>query len=250
MKKQKRYVFTTKKQPFFMVIKLIVRLFIGLRKPKVLINQNEKWPTDGLIVGPHMAKKGPYYISNYYPKKCAIIGSSPMVGSYKERWHYLRDVYYMQKNKKSKFNSSLKATFEAFFSIYIYKGMHLIPSYEDMRLMNTIKDASDTMKNGLPIFIFPENSDNGYQMVMKEFHEGYITLAKFISKRLGREIPIYPYYVHVQRRVFVIGKPFYLSQLEGKTNQEICQYTMEKINELNPNLEEDKKGKTYYYEIY
>lgn len=192
MKKQKRYVFTTKKQPFFAVIKWIVKFFIGLRKPKTFINQNDEIPTDGLLVGPHMGKKGPYYISNFYPKKCAIIGASPMVGSYKERFRYLRDVYYMQKLHKSKFSSSLKAGFEAIFSIYIYKGMHLIPSYEDMRLMNTIKDASETMKNGLPVFIFPENSDKGYQMVMKEFHEGYITLAKFISKRLGREIPIYP----------------------------------------------------------
>ena len=239
MRKVKSYVYTKKKQPIF---KFVQFLFKGsYRKPKTLINHNEDFPTDGLLVGPHMKKQGPFYLSMYYPKKCAIIGASPMLGSYKERFHYLRDIYYIKKNHSNKFLATLKASFEAIFSIYIYKGMHLIASYEDMRLMYTINDATKTLDNGLPVFIFPEDSDNGYQLVMQNLHEGFITIAKFISKKRQKEIPLYPYYVHVKRRILVIGKPFYLSQLKGKTNEEIVKYTADRINELNPNLEEDKK---------
>lgn len=238
MKQIKRYVFTTKKQPFFKVVQFIFK--IGYHKPKVFINHNDKVPTEGLLVGPHMKKQGPFWLSMYFPKKCAIIGASPMLGSYKERFHYLRDIYYMKKNKKGKFSSTLKAAFEAIFSIYIYKGMHLIPSYEDIRLMHTINDVSETMDNGLPVFIFPENSDNGYQLVMQGIRHGYITIAKFVSKKRGKETPIYPYYCHNKRRIFVIGKPFYLSQLKDKSPEEIAKYTEDRINELNPNLEQDK----------
>lgn len=248
MKKIKHYVYTKKKQPFFKIIQFILK--IGYRKPKVFINYNDFVPTDGLLIGPHMAKPGPYYISQYYPAKCAIVGASPMLGSYKERFHYLRDIYYMKKNHKGKFSSSLKAGFEAIFSIYFYKGMHLIPSYEDIRLIQTIDNISQTIENGLPVFIFPEDSDKGYQLVLNKIRNGYITIAKFAGKKLNREIPIYPYYVNKKRREFVIGKPCYLSQLKGKTNDEINEFMMDKINKLNPHLEEDKKLNCYYHEIY
>lgn len=244
MKKEKSYVYTKKKQPIFKFVQFIFRL--SYKKPKLVINHNDEFPTDGLLVGPHMKKQGPFYLSMYYPKKCAIIGAYPMLGSYKERFHYLRDIYYMQKNHKGKFSSTFKAAFEAIFSIYIYKGMHLIPSYDDIRLMNTIRFASKTMENGLPIFIFPENSDNGYQNVMKGLHEGFIALAKFVGKKLNREIPIYPYYVNPFRRILIIGKPYYLSSLKDMSNEEILKYTEDRINELNPNLEEDKKNDPLY----
>ena len=244
MKKEKSYVFTKKKQPFFKFFQFFFR--ISYKKPKTFINHNDFIPTDGLLVGPHMKKAGPYYLSMYYPKKCAIIGVSQMLGSYKERFHYLRDVYYMQKNHKGKFSSTIKAGFEAIFSIYVYKGMHLIPSYEDMRLMKTITYVSKTIENGLPVFIFPENSEDGYQLVMQNFHEGFITIAKFVGKKLKKDLPLYPYYLHPKRRILVIGKPFYLSQFEGKSPSEIARYAEDKINELNPNLEEDKKNDPLY----
>ena len=238
MSKTKRYVYKKQKQPIYGFFTSLMKLF--LHKPK-FVNQNENFPEDGLMVGLHMGKWGPFYLSQYLTFKHAVIGAHPMLGSYKECWFYLRDVLYMQKEHKSKFASSLKATFEAVFSKGMYKGMHVIPSYEDMRLLHTIHDASETMDNGLPIIIFPENSDNGYQKVLRECHEGFITIAKFITKKRQKETPIYPFYVHVKRKIIVIGKPYYLSQFEGKTNEEILNYTRDKVNELNPWYEEDKK---------
>ena len=236
--KNNSYVYTKKKQPIFAFVKAICKLF--LRKPTI-INYNDEIPTDGLLVGPHMGKWGPYYLTNYYPKKNAMIGAHPMLGSYKERYHYLRDVLYIQKGHKGKVISTIKASFEAIFSKAIYKGMHIIPSYEDFRFISTIDKTAKTLDNGLPVFIFPENSDNGYQLVMKEFHPGYITLAKFLTKRRKIETKIYPYYVHVKRRQIIIGKPFTLESVKDKSTEEILEFTIDKINELNPNLELDKK---------
>lgn len=238
MAKRKSYVYRKKKQPVYGFFTNLMKIF--LHKPK-FINLNNQFPTDGLLVGPHMGKWGPFYMSQWMPFKYAVIGAHPMLGSYKDRWKYLRDVLYMQKAHKGKVFSSIKATFEAVFSKRMYMGMKVIPSYEDMRLLHTINDASATMDNGLPVMIFPENSDKGYQLVLNELHEGYITIANFISKKRKKEIPIYPFYVHVRRKVLTIGKPFYLSELKGKDNNEIIKFTTDRINELNPWLEQDKK---------
>ena len=239
MAKFKRYIYKKQKQPIYGFFTNFMKIF--LHKPK-FVNQNDTFPQDGLLVGPHMGKWGPFYMSQHMPFKFAVIGAHPMLGNYKARWKYLRNVLYMQKAHKGKVFSSIKATFEAVFSKGMYKGMHVIPSYEDMRLLHTIHDTADTMNNGLPVMIFPENSDKGYQKVLFDLHEGFITIAKFVSKKRQKETPIYPFYVHVKRKYLAIGKPFYLSQFEGKDNKEIIHYTMEKVNELNPWLEEDKKG--------
>ena len=235
--KKNNYVYTTRKQPLFAFVKFILRFF--LHKPKI-INKNDSFPKEGIIIAPHMGKWGPLYMSIYLPK-LAMVGAHPMLGNYKERFRYLRDVLYIQKMHKSKLWSTIKASFEAIFSLHFYKAMHIIPSYEDLRLMNTISYSQKTMENGLPIMIFPENSEHGYQLVMKEFHEGFITLTKFLNKRMKKDLPIYPLYENVKRKIIIIGKPFYLSEFKDKSNEEILEFASNKINELNPNLEEDKK---------
>ena len=240
--RKKNYVYTNKKQPIFAMLKTILKIF--LHKPKI-INHNEELPSDALIVAPHMGKWAPLYLSIYFPKKLAIIGAHPMLGTYKERYKYLRDVLYIQKLHRGKIFSSIKAAFEAIFSRRIYMGMHIIASYEDLRLMNTISDTQRTMENGLPVMIFPENSDNGYQRVLSDLHEGFLTLTKFIDKRRGKPTKIYPMYENVRRKLIVIGKPFTLKELEGKSKEEILHYTADRINELNPYLDEDKENPTF-----
>lgn len=236
---KKSYVYTNKKQPFYKAFTSIFKIF--LHKPKIT-NLNDTLPEDALIVAPHMGKWGPYYLSIYFPKKFAIIGAYPMLGSYKERFHYLREVLYMQKCHRGKIFSTIKASFEAIFSIYIYKGMHIIPSYNDIRFMNTINYTQKTMDNGLPVMIFPENSDEGYQRVEGKLHEGYLALARALTKRRNKETLIYPMYEHVKRREIVIGKPFTLSEFKTKSDEEILKITADKINELNSHYEEDKKN--------
>ena len=237
---KRNFVYSNKKQPVYAIIRFIFGLI--LRKPKI-VNLNEELPKNALMVSPHMGKWGPFYLSLHFPEKFAIIGASPMVGTYKERYSYLRNVLYIQKCHKGKVFSTIKAAFEAFFSIYIYKGMHIIPSYEDIRLLNTINYTQKTMENGLPVLMFPEVSDEGYQKVLTTMHEGFISIARAIDRRRKEPTKIYPMYEHVKRRIVVIGKPFTLKELEGKTNEEVLKYTADRINELNPYLEEDMKSK-------
>ena len=118
MAKFKRYIYKKQKQPIYGFFTNLMKIFF--HKPQ-FVNQNDAFPEDGLLVGPHMGKWGPFYMSQYMPFKYAVIGAHPMLGNYKARWKYLRDVLYVQKAHKGKFVSSLKATFEAVFSKGMYK---------------------------------------------------------------------------------------------------------------------------------
>lgn len=229
MAKKEPYVYTKKKQPVFGFVKFVLKIF--LHKPKI-INLNKEVPTDGLIIAPHRGKWTPIYMSIYYPEKMAFIGAYPMLGTYKERVRYLRDVLYVQKCHKKRFPSHLKACFEAIFSKGIYKGMHLIPSYNDMRFMNTIAYVSKNLNNGLPVCVFPEDSEHGYLPEMKGFHPGFIKIAQFHNRRYKTDIKIYPMYIHREKKTFVFGKPFRLSELKGMSDEDICHYSEKRINEL------------------
>ena len=229
MAKKEQYIYPARKQPVFGFVKAVLKIFI--HKPKI-INLNDKYPTDGLIIAPHRGKWGPLFMSIHWPTRHGFIGAYPMLGTYKERFHYLRDVLYMQKNHKKKFPSTIKASFEAIFSKGIYKGMHLIPSYNDVRFITTINLVQKNLELGMPITVFPEDSDNGYDDELRRLHPGFITIVETINRRTKKDIPIYPVYQHLKKKLIVIDKPFYLSELQGKTKEEICKYSLERINKL------------------
>lgn len=229
MAKKEQYVYPKKAQPIFGFIKFVLKLFI--HKPKV-INLNEEYPSEGLIIAPHRGKWGPLFMSIHSPFRHVYIGAYPMLGSYKERYKYLRNVLYIQKLHKGKFSSTIKAAFEAIFSKGIYKGMHLIPSYDDVRFINTINYVSKNLKIGLPVVVFPEDSDNGYDDELRRLHPGFITIVETYNRRNNIDLPIYPLYQHLKKKLIVIDKPFYLSEMKGKTKEEICEYSLKRINQL------------------
>ncbi|MCR5332865.1 MAG: hypothetical protein K6E11_02460 [Bacilli bacterium] len=229
MAKKEKYVYPKKPQPIFGFVKFILRLFI--HKPKI-INLNDEYPSEALIIAPHRGKWGPMFMHIHAPIRHGFIGAYQMLGTYKERFHYLRDVLYMQKLHRKKFPSTLKAAFEAIFSKGIYRGMHLIPSYDDIRFINTINLVGKNLKIGLPIVVFPEDSNKGYDDELRRLNPGFVKIVETYNRRNNCDLPIYPMYQHLKKKIIVIDKPFYLSELKGKSNEEICEYSLKRINKL------------------
>lgn len=157
-----------------------------------------------------------------------------MLGNYRSRYRYLRDVFYIQKRGFNKFTATIAAAFEAFFSNCFYKGMRVLPTYKDFRLLGTINKSVASISDGVPVMIFPENSDDGYRDVMTEFFPGFVLLARAYKKKTGEEVPVYPVYYHVKKRIMCIGKPYYVSELEksGLDRKQIADFFMEKVNDL------------------
>ena len=156
-----------------------------------------------------------------------------MLGDYNSRFHYLRDVYFIQKRGMKKFPATLIAGFEALFSIYFYRGMKVAPTYTDGRLKRTIKHSNECLDQDMSVIIFPEDSSEGYHEKLTSFFPGFVMLAKHYQKTHNKEnIPIYPVYYHKKLNKLVIGKPSTLADYPNMDRQQIADSFCTQVNDL------------------
>lgn len=219
-----------RKQPVFRVFKGI---FKHIYHAKVE-SEIRELPDKAIIASIHSAKNGPIVISMSYPKFHSMWGHHAMLGSYKERFKYLRNVLYIQKLHKNKFVATLKATYEALFSIFIYRGMHIIGTYTDMRFLSTIKYSMEVLDDNASIVIYPEDSSKGYYETVHEAFPGFVMLALSYYQKRGEDVPVIPAYVSTKKHRFVLGEPRYIHELEGTglSKQEMANLIRDDINNL------------------
>ena len=232
-----------RRQPIFKFFSAI------LLKPLFRVKTQSKiksLPDKAIVVSIHAAKYGPMSLCMSYPKYSAIWGHHAMLGSYKDRFKYLRDVLYVQKMHKNKFISTIKALFEAFFSIFFYKGMKVIGTYTDMRQLSTIRNSIGVLEENASVIVFPEDSSEGYFDEIKSAFPGFVMLASIYYSKTGEDVPVIPAYVSRKRgkKRLVIGEPRYVHELElnGKSKQEIADILKDDINALYRDYIQTKKN--------
>lgn len=240
MKKKKEFQVPSKKQPVYRVFKVFMRLLF--KKPQI-INLAGDLPDKSIIVANHSAKSGPPGLDMYYPVFCAKWGAYEMFGNYKSRKAYLRDILYIKKmGKKKGFATSFKAGFMAIFSPYVYKGMKMMASYPDGRLMETLRNSTQVLDADMSVMVFPENSNNGYKDVLTEFFPGFVMLAEKYYKARGEDVPVYPVHYCVKKRLMVIGKPMYVQDFvkQGMDRYQIANEYCKAVNQLYFDYVENK----------
>lgn len=230
------------KQPIYRVFKALVmrRIF---KKPQI-INLAGEVEDKCIVVANHSAKSGPPSLDLYFPKKTAKWGHYGMFGSFKERKAYLRDVLYIQKmHMKPGFGTSFKAGLMGWLSPTVYRGMRMLPSYPDSRLLKTLRISSKVLDQNMGVMVFPENSNEGYEEELKEFFPGFVMLAEKYYRETGEDLPVYPVYYSVPKHIMVIGKPLYVQELakEGLDRYAIAQRYCEEVNKLFYEYVQDKK---------
>ena len=220
-----------KRQPVWKFVSGILKLFF--RKPKI-VSLSGELPNKAIYLANHSAMFGPLMYSLYLPADVSAWGAHPMLGTYKERYHYLRDIYFIQKRHKSKFSATILAFFEAFFSPCFYKGMRVIPSYNDSRCIVTIRKSIQMLENDIGIIIYPEDSNEGYYEILTDFYAGFVELAKYYSRKIGQDLPIYPCYYHAKKKVMMIGEPSKLSDYtqKGMNRKQIAKDFCNQVNNL------------------
>ncbi len=231
-KKQKEFKVPSGRQPVYRVTKVFMRRIF--KRPQI-INLAGELPKKAIILANHSAKSGPPGLDLYYPVPSCKWGAYQMFGNYKMRKAYLRDVLYIQKcGKKPGFGTSFKASVLAIFNPYIYKGMRMMPTYPDGRLTQTIRNSVKVLDAGMSIMIYPENSNNGYKPVLTEFFPGFVMLAERYFKQTGEDLPIYPVYYSVDKRIMVIGKPLFMQEMvkEGLDRNAITERYRDAVNQL------------------
>lgn len=231
MKKSKKYKVKYPNQPVWGSFAKFLRLVF--KRPEI-INLAGELPTRAIYVANHSAMAGPVVYNLYFPVPHAPWGAYPMLEGYKSRFKYLRDVYFVQKRKMNKAFASFLATFEACFSIWIYKGMHVIPSYPDGRLLKTLRISLDHIENSRAVMVFPERSETGYHETLTGFSAGFVVLAERYKKLHGEDIPIYPIYYHKSLNKMVVGEPHSLDEFKDKnmTRNEIANEFCKITNQL------------------
>lgn len=229
--KEKEFKVPKRKQPIFTPIKGILKLFF--RKPKI-INLAGELQEKAIILPNHSAKFGPLCLDMYFPLFNVKWAAHEMTEGYKARRKYLKEVFYMQKQGNGRFKASVKATFEALFSTFFYKGVKCIPSYADTRLMSTFKHSVKVLDSNSAIMIFSENSNSGYFDELTQFFPGFVMLSKFYFQKEGEDLPVYPCYYHLKKRIMVIGKPYYVNEMlkSGMNKFEIAEKLKNAVNEL------------------
>ncbi len=204
---------------------------MGYKKPQIL-NLNKEMPQKAIFVANHAAMNGPVIYSLYLPYFHVTWGAHQMLGNYKTRYRYLRDVYFVQKRKMTKIGASALASFEAAFSIYFYRGIKVLPTYPDMRVVTTIKNSIACLDDNTSVLIFPENSSDGYHDVLTEFYGGFVSLAERYDKTHDEGVAICPMYYSPRCHKIVIGKYSKLSNYPNMTRSQIAEDFRRQVNNL------------------
>ncbi|MFA5687335.1 MAG: hypothetical protein WCZ47_04310 [Bacilli bacterium] len=226
-------------RPFFRLVRKIAKFF--KRRPTIFNLNKEPLDTNALYLSNHSGASGPLVLSLYMPIFIIPWGAHEMVGNYRTRWKYLYYVFYQQKLKYKKFKSFMIATFFAIISKMLYRGMQLIPTYQDLRFKNTLNHSINVLNKGLSILIFPEDSTDGYDDVIKSFNAGFVLLAERYYKETKKDLPIYPLYFLKRKNAYVIGPKQSVSTLldKGMNRDEIANHFKNITNNLGEYL--DKK---------
>ncbi len=226
---KKEFKVPQRKQPVWKRVSKILKLFY--KKPE-LINLNDSLPQNALFVANHAAMNGPLIYELYLPVFHDTWGAHQMTGTYKQRFHYLRDVYFIQKRGMNKFFATIIAGFEALFSIYFYRGIKTLPTFPDGRLASTIKHSIKCLQNDVSIMVFPEDSSEGYHEVLTQFFPGFVALAERYRKETGKDVDIYPLYYSKKHNKLVVGKPKTLADFPNMDRHQIAQQFCNEVNSL------------------
>ncbi len=213
------------------------RIFRCFFKVKNIVNLNEEgFPQRCILVSNHANKKGPFIYELNLPVHHISWGAYWMLGNYKERYNYLRNILYIQKNGVKPFKATIKAFFEAIFSKYIYKGVKVLPSFPDARLRRTVEYSIQALEQDNAIAVYPEDSSKGYFDEMTHFFPGFVMLADAYRKKTGVDLPIYPIYLgRVKgKRKIVIGKPLYAGKMidSGLDKKQVADVFRKEVNQL------------------
>ena len=214
----------------------LVRPFLPFifKKPTV-INLAGELPDKHIALANHSAKSGPPALHIWYPKSTCKWGAHQMFGDYAMRKAYLRDILYIKKcGMKPGFKTSFKASVLAALNPGIYKGMRMMPTYTDARFANTLRQSSMVLDANTPVMIFPENSNEGYKEVLTEFFPGFVMLAEKYFRATGEDVPVYPVYYSLKKRIMVIGKPMYVQEnvKQGLDRYQIAEKFCAAVNQL------------------
>lgn len=202
-------------------------------KPKVKF-LGEKFPDEPImLLTNHVARKVPLKIELFYPREFVFWGTHEMTEGLKAVRIYLSTTYLHQKKHFPKWLSYPIGFILAPFLNALYSGLYLVPTYQDVRLLNTVKKSVGLYTSGRDIVIFPEDSSNGYLDEITRIYDGFIILLDLMLLK-GKEMPLYLTYYNRKNNTFTVSERISYSQLKEKypNKEEVLEEIRIRLNSL------------------
>lgn len=215
---------------WFKFYKLFLRLFFY--RPKFVFLGDE-FDTRSIILSNHVGALSPVTLELYQKKLLRFWGTHEMNDGLISSYKYLSTLHFNIRKGYSVGLSKFLGFIGSPLTTIFYKGLRLIPTYQNVRLKNAIHESLDAIKEGQNIVIFPENITRGYNDILTEFHAGFLVLAEKAYK-LGYDLPIYVAYYQKKKRVYIFDKKIMFSELYNSklSRNEICALLCNRCNEL------------------
>lgn len=223
------------RRPFFRAVKKILKLFI--KAPEVVFYGDEM-PRKAIFISNHVGSTGPLKHELYLDYPVYLWGTHEMCLDVKGRWDYLKDIYYGKKHGYGRLRAFLAAMVALPVTSAFYKGIQVIPTYRDARLMGTMKTSLNYLKSDYSVLIFPEDSSTGYHDELIRYFCGFVVLAKLYRRAMKEDVPIVNMYFSKSTNRLAIDRPMYLSEFEGKTDDEIAEFFKDRANDMGRALAE------------
>ena len=219
-----------KRKVWFKVLKTIMK--IRYKRP-AFVYLGEKFKNGSIILSNHEGTDAPMSLEIWNRTPSRMWGTYQMNSGLVQMYKYQTKVYYHEKKHWNLHAARAFCLIASPLTNMFYSGLNLISTYQDTRLMKTLKESLDAIKKGENVVIYPEVSTKGYLAELEGFHAGFVLLAETCLKK-GIDTPIYVTYFKKKEGVYVIDKPVFYSELakKYKTKEEIAKALLNRCNQL------------------
>ena len=213
--------------------KFMKRLMLGRYKEPEFVFLGEKFSNSSIIISNHEGTDAPMSMELYCDKPIRFWGAHEMNSGLVSLYKYQTKIYYHEKKHWNIHLARLFCLIASPITNLFYKGLNLISTYKDARLVKTLRESMEALKQGDNIVVFPEDSKNGYLEQLEGFFAGFVMLAEVCYKR-GMDVPIFVTYFRRKDLKYIIDAPVKYSELAkgGATRADIAKRLLDRCNEL------------------
>lgn len=227
---KKQIINNQKRKGWFRFMK---RLMLGRYKEPEFVFLGEKFSNSSIIISNHEGTDAPMSMELYCDKPIRFWGAHEMNSGLISLYKYQTKIYYHEKKHWNIHLARLFCLIASPITNLFYKGLNLISTYKDARLVKTLRESMEALKQGDNIVVFPEDSKNGYLEQLEGFFAGFVMLAEVCYKR-GMDVPIFVTYFRRKDLKYIIDAPIKYSELAkgGATRADIAKRLLDRCNEL------------------
>lgn len=218
-----------KVSPGFKLIKWLLRVIY----PKMEAVGAENLPDEPcVVVGNHTQMNGPIACELYFPVERYTWCNAQML-HVKEVPDYAYQDFWSAKPKYIRWFFRLFSYIVAPLAAYVLGNANTIGVRRDARIMATFRETLARMEEGASIVIFPEREPK-FNNILYEFQDGFVDLARFYRKKMGRDLQFVPLYIAPALKKMYFGKPVsYNSENDpAGERRRICDCLMREITDI------------------